>query len=119
MKIIRNAIQCLKCSEVIVSKHVHDFKWCKCGSVAVDGGLDYCKRVGDNADWQEACFYAIGDGGRHDDKLDGKFILYSPSGETNPSVAFDRREDANRAVEGMFKAGTQATFYVAMLCYVV
>ena len=36
----RNAIQCTVCDDVIESKHRHDFKWCSCGSCAVDGGND-------------------------------------------------------------------------------
>ena len=32
MKIIRNAIRCKKCGEVIESKSVHDFKFCSCGA---------------------------------------------------------------------------------------
>ena len=43
-KIIRNAIKCNHCGDVIESTHVHDFKWCSCGTVAVDGGKCYCKR---------------------------------------------------------------------------
>ena len=43
-KIIKNAIQCKLCGEVIESKHVHDFVMCKCGSCAVDGGHDYLRR---------------------------------------------------------------------------
>jgi len=35
-RIIRNAIRCKKCGEVIESKTVHDFKFCSCGSCAVD-----------------------------------------------------------------------------------
>ena len=46
MRIIRNSAQCLKCLDTIESKHVHDFRWCKCGSIAVDGGKAYLKRVG-------------------------------------------------------------------------
>jgi hypothetical protein len=42
----RNAIQCVHCNEIIESKHRHDFNWCRCGSVAVDGGNDYRRRVG-------------------------------------------------------------------------
>ena len=38
MKIIANKIKCNKCGEVIESKTVHDFKFCKCGTVAVEGG---------------------------------------------------------------------------------
>ena len=43
-KIIKNAIQCKLCGDVIESKHVHDFVQCKCGACAVDGGHDYLRR---------------------------------------------------------------------------
>jgi tRNA(Ile2) C34 agmatinyltransferase TiaS len=43
-RIIRNAIKCNHCGEVIESKYTHDFKGCKCGCVYVDGGLDYLRR---------------------------------------------------------------------------
>jgi len=43
-KIIRNMIRCKKCGDVIESESVHDFKWCKCGTVFVDGGHDYLRR---------------------------------------------------------------------------
>ena len=46
MKIIKNAIQCRKCGDIIESIYRHDFKWCKCGAVAVDGGKDYLRTVG-------------------------------------------------------------------------
>ena len=39
-RIIRNAIRCKKCGDIIESKTVHDFKFCSCGSCAVDGGHD-------------------------------------------------------------------------------
>ena len=45
--IIVNRIKCKKCGDIIESKHRHDFKWCKCNSIAVDGGKDYLKRIGD------------------------------------------------------------------------
>ncbi|WP_232696130.1 DUF7695 domain-containing protein [Brevibacillus daliensis] len=41
----RNAIRCLHCNDVIESKHRHDFVWCSCGKVAVDGGLAYMRRL--------------------------------------------------------------------------
>ena len=44
-KIIRNAIRCKSCGEVIESQDVHDFKMCKCGSCAVDGGKAYLRRL--------------------------------------------------------------------------
>jgi hypothetical protein len=43
-RIKRNAIKCNHCGDVIESTHVHDFKWCSCQTVAVDGGKEYCKR---------------------------------------------------------------------------
>ena len=51
--IIRNAIRCKKCGDVIESETVHDFKFCSCGSCAVDGGLDYLRRCGNRGDWEE------------------------------------------------------------------
>lgn len=43
-RIIRNAIQCKHCGEIIESRNVHDFKTCKCGKVFVDGGHEYLRR---------------------------------------------------------------------------
>lgn len=48
--ILVNKIQCKKCKDIIESKHVHDFKWCKCKSIAVDGGLEYLRRIGNFED---------------------------------------------------------------------
>ncbi len=52
-KIVRNMIRCKKCGDVIESVSVHDFKFCKCGAVAVDGGHEYRKRCGSLEDWEE------------------------------------------------------------------
>lgn len=46
-KIITNKIKCKKCGDIIESTYRHDFKVCKCGAVAVDGGCDYLRRCGD------------------------------------------------------------------------
>lgn len=43
-KILVNRIQCDWCGDVITSYTVHDFKFCKCGKVFVDGGTDYLHR---------------------------------------------------------------------------
>lgn len=43
-----NKIKCLSCNEIIESKTAHDFKRCKCGHVAVDGGKEYLRRIGTN-----------------------------------------------------------------------
>ncbi len=51
-KLIKNAARCLKCGDVIESKHRHDMKFCKCGLIGVDGGLAYARRVFSTEDWQ-------------------------------------------------------------------
>lgn len=57
-KILVNKIRCKKCGEVIESKSVHDFKFCKCKSVAVDGGHEYLRRLGNLEDWEDLSEYA-------------------------------------------------------------
>ena len=52
-KIIENKIKCKKCGEIIESTSRHDFKFCECGSCAVDGGKDYLKRIGDPNNYEE------------------------------------------------------------------
>lgn len=44
-KVIVNKIRCKKCGDIIESKSKHDFKSCKCGAVAIDGGTDYLRRT--------------------------------------------------------------------------
>lgn len=43
-KIIKNAIKCNHCGDVIESTHRHNFVTCSCGCCSVDGGLDYLRR---------------------------------------------------------------------------
>ena len=43
-KILVNKIKCKKCGDVVESETQYDFKYCKCGCVAVDGGKKYLKR---------------------------------------------------------------------------
>jgi hypothetical protein len=43
-KIIKNAARCTYCGDIIESTHTHDFKWCSCKTIAVDGGHSYLKR---------------------------------------------------------------------------
>jgi hypothetical protein len=45
--IVQNAVICNKCDDFIFSKHRHDYVECKCGAIAVDGGQEYLRRVGD------------------------------------------------------------------------
>ncbi|MBQ6610805.1 MAG: hypothetical protein IJH70_10245 [Oscillospiraceae bacterium] len=51
--IIHNRIRCKKCGEIIESHTVHEFKWCSCGAVAVDGGKDYLRRCGNREDYED------------------------------------------------------------------
>ena len=44
--IIQNAVTCLSCGDYIFSRHRHDFVTCTCGSISVDGGQEYLRRVG-------------------------------------------------------------------------
>lgn len=48
VKIIRNAIRCNLCNDVIESKSVHDFVKCSCGACAVDGGKEYFRWLAPN-----------------------------------------------------------------------
>ena len=52
-KILVNKIRCLKCGDVLESKHRHDFKSCSCKSISIDGGHDYLRRVGDLKSYED------------------------------------------------------------------
>ena len=52
-KIIINKIKCKHCGDIIESTSIHDFKFCSCGKVAIDGGKHYLRRVGIPSDWEE------------------------------------------------------------------
>lgn len=54
-KIIKNAIRCKKCNDIIESKTVHDLVSCKCGCCSVDGGKQYARRTFTNSidDYEE------------------------------------------------------------------
>ena len=51
--IISNKIKCKKCGDIIESTSTNDYKKCSCGAVAVDGGKDYLKRIGNENDYEE------------------------------------------------------------------
>lgn len=52
-EIISNKIKCKKCGDIIESKGTNDYKKCSCGVVAVDGGKDYLKRIGNEENYEE------------------------------------------------------------------
>jgi len=41
----RHSIQCKKCLDTIDSKHEHDFKYCSCKAVGIDGGISAGNRI--------------------------------------------------------------------------
>lgn len=56
-KIRTNKIKCNKCGDIIESLSVHDFRFCSCGAVAVDGGHYYLRRIGNEEDWEDLSEY--------------------------------------------------------------
>ena len=40
-------------------KDINDFKRCSCGAVAIDGGYEYLKRIGNISDYEELSKYVI------------------------------------------------------------
>lgn len=49
-KIVRNAVRCKVCGDVIESTHRHDYRVCSCGNAKVDGGHEY-QRSGVRDGW--------------------------------------------------------------------
>ena len=53
-------VQCLKCKDIIWSRAGHDFRWCTCKSVAVDGGRNYTKVSGNPNGYVMSDDYEVG-----------------------------------------------------------
>jgi hypothetical protein len=53
-------VKCLKCNDIIDSTHRHDFVWCSCGNIFIDGGNDYL-RCGGNG-FEDGTFQFIDKG---------------------------------------------------------
>lgn len=51
MKVVRNMAKCKRCGDIIESKYSHDFVSCKCGAIALDGGTDYQRAIGNQEDF--------------------------------------------------------------------
>jgi len=48
-----NKVHCLECNWIIRSRNRHDFVFCKCGKISVDGGSWYQKvNIKDNAKYK-------------------------------------------------------------------
>lgn len=118
MNLLLNAIQCLSCDDVIVSRHRHDFKSCKCGKVSVDGGLEYKRRAGDLKGYLERCAYTWDHNYSRVGDAAGKFIVWSPGGRTNPGVVFDLQSDAEQSARELAAKVPPSDWYVAQLSHV-
>lgn len=53
MTIVSNQVRCDLCLDTPFSAHRHDFRYCKCGNVAVDGGDSYLRRAYKTDQWEE------------------------------------------------------------------
>lgn len=49
----RNIAKCAKCGDIIESMHLHDFLYCSCKAIFVDGGREYIRRGGNKEDFVE------------------------------------------------------------------
>jgi hypothetical protein len=47
-QMVCNRAMCLKCKDVITSRHRHDFVTCGCGNLSLDGGNDYRRTLYEN-----------------------------------------------------------------------
>ena len=52
-RLVRNAIKCLKCGDVIESTYRHNFVQCSCKACFVDGGHHYMRIGGNREDWED------------------------------------------------------------------
>jgi hypothetical protein len=52
MKLIRNAVRCKRCNDIIESKTRYDLQQCSCKCIAVDGGLEDARILGNEEDYE-------------------------------------------------------------------
>ena len=75
-RLIRNAIQCRQCGDVIESQSIHDQVKCQCGQASVDGGLAYARRTYRDAGLEELSEYEATPA--EDGRLTGSTRLTAP-----------------------------------------
>ena len=76
-----DALECNNCHSVIFSRARHDFRWCACKRIAIDGGFDYCKISGNPQDVGYVSFELdVTKEQLHNDwsKIKNKYGLYIP-----------------------------------------
>ncbi len=58
-------IRCKKCNTLISVNTNYIFTECTCGAVAVDGGKEYCRVIGEIEDWELLSKEGVGYGMRY------------------------------------------------------
>jgi len=57
-KQVRHAVLCKKCKDTIESTYRHDFKYCSCGAVGIDGGIEAGNQIlGNLEDMEDRSMY--------------------------------------------------------------
>lgn len=57
-QILVNRAKCTKCNDILNSRYRNHCVSCSCGSIYVDGGLDYLKRGGELCAFEEMAVYS-------------------------------------------------------------
>ena len=60
-RILKNAIRCKCCGDVIESDDTHELVSCSCGACVVDGGHDYLRRLFRDKDCYEELSVTVDD----------------------------------------------------------
>jgi len=89
---VRHAIYCKLCKDTIESTSVHDFKYCSCGKIGIDGGVSVGNRIlGNLCDIETRSMYcAVVDGKKlwlPQTIIEEKFTgLYDPERHVSPQT---------------------------------
>jgi hypothetical protein len=89
---VRHAIYCKLCKDTIESTSVHDFKYCSCGKIGIDGGVSVGNRIlGNLCDIETRSMYCAVVGGKKlwlpQTILEENFArLYDPERHVSPQT---------------------------------
>jgi len=83
--IVLNQARCKKCGDAPYSAHWHDFKWCTCRAIAVDGGQVYLRRIGTPDDYDDI---SIAMAGEHVEKCKSAVMDAMGSGRNALGITF-------------------------------
>lgn len=104
-RLIKNAIKCKHCGDVVISKSVHDFEQCSCGSCFADGGLEYLRRgfiTSPDDDYTELAEYDDVPG-YHVEYLSKRFAVYEHHGY---------EADIPGSLDDVFRRFPQSEYYL-------